>query len=129
MWGWFHCLTSKDWSAGFAHGAPTVAGTIRGLRRTEAGALAVLAPTARKVALRVKRLPGAAAAFRKALQAGRAQGALAGRIRHGSGRIPAGEPMVVIAALARSRRDALIAVETMLNALKGVAERRDESKA
>lgn len=110
-------------------GAPKFDRALRGLSQDDTGAIAMLAPTARDVALDVTPLSGAGDAFKKALRAGRAQGAVSGRILHGSGRIRAGQPMVVVAAAARSRQDALMSVQIMLNALKGVALRRDVSKA
>lgn len=122
-------MARADFSARFVRGAPTVEEAVRGLRRRDAGALAVLAPTARDVGLVVQRLPAAPGVFRRALREGRSQGALAARIRHGTGRIPAGAPMVVVAAAAQSRQDALVSVQAMLNALKGVAVRRDASRA
>ncbi len=120
---------ANSWDGGFVKGAPRFDRALRGLSQDDTGAVAMLAPTARDVALHVTPLSGAATAFKKALRAGRAQGAHAGRIIHGSGRIRAGQPMVVVAAAARSRQDALMSVQTMLNALKGVALRRDASKA
>ncbi|HLE46792.1 MAG TPA: molybdenum cofactor biosynthesis protein MoaE [Candidatus Thermoplasmatota archaeon] len=117
------------WDGAFVRGAPSIARAVRGLASEATGALAVLAPTARDGDLLVKAQSKAHGAFRRALRAGKAQGALSARILHGTGRIPAGSPMVVVAAAARSRRDALVAVELMLNGLKGVAVRRDASKA
>ena len=117
------------WDGGFVKGAPKYERALRGLSQDDTGAVAMLAPTARDVALHVTPLSGAGPAFKKALRAGRAQGAFAGRILHGSGRIRAGQPMVVVAAAARSRQDAIMSVQTMLNSLKGVAVRRDVSKA
>lgn len=108
-------------------GAPNLSRAVRGLGRADAGAIAILAPTAKDVGLDVAPQRGSAAGFRRALREGRRQGALGARIWHGSGRIPAGRPMVVVAAVAPSRRDATLAVESMLNALKGVATRRDAS--
>lgn len=98
---------------------------MKGLRDDSAGALAVLAPTARAVDLLVTAKPRTSSIFQRALRAGKQNGAIAGRILHGTGRIRAGDPMVVVAALAPSRADAMTAVESMLIALKGVALRRD----
>jgi molybdopterin synthase catalytic subunit len=120
-------VTPKAWDGGFVRGSPAVARAVRGMNDPNAGAIAVLAPTAKQVDLLVSAQPRAQAVFRRALRVARDQGALAGRILHGTGRIPAGHPMVVVAALGRSRADAMIAVESMLNALKGVAVRRDAS--
>ncbi|MBI2077835.1 MAG: molybdenum cofactor biosynthesis protein MoaE [Euryarchaeota archaeon] len=122
-------MARRVWDGGFVRGAPAIVRAVRGLTSVDAGALAVLAPTARDEDLLVEAKPRTQATFRRALRAGRSQGALSGRILHGTGRIPAGRPMVVVAAAARSRKDALIAVEIMLNSLKGVAVRRDASKA
>jgi molybdopterin synthase catalytic subunit len=122
-------LVANTWNGGFVKGAPKFERALRGLSRDDAGAVALLAPTARDVALDVTPLTGSKARFARALKAGRAQGALAGRILHGTGTIRAGQPMVVVAAAARSRQDAMMSVQTMLNALKGVALRRDASKA
>ena len=121
-------MARREWQGGFVRGAPTVDRAVDGLLRPDAGALAVLAPMARDVDLMIIKRAGTSKIFQRALQEGRSQGALAGRILHGTGRIPAGRPMVVLAAVARNRKDSLLAVETMLNALKGVADRRDASK-
>lgn len=120
-------MSTPAWDGGFVRGAPSFARALNGLSRPDAGAIVVLAPTARDVDLWVVPQPKAGPAFRRALRAGRSQGAMAGRIWHGTGRIRKGRPMVIVAAAARSRKDALVAVEIMLNALKGVALRRDES--
>lgn len=120
-------MSTPAWDGGFVRGAPSFARALNGLSRPDAGAIVVLAPTARDVDLWVVPQPKAGPAFRRALRAGRSQGAVAGRIWHGTGRIRKGRPMVIVAAAARSRKDALVAVEIMLNALKGVALRRDES--
>lgn len=117
------------WEGGFVKGVPKVEHALRGLTRDDAGAIAMLAPTARDLALDVTPIPGSAAKFKRALKAGRNQGALAARILHGSGRIPAGRPMVVVAAVARNRQDAVSSVQAMLIALTGVAKRLDVSKA
>ena len=114
---------------GFVRGSPKLDASLRGLWRDDSGALAVLAPTAKDVDLKVKARKGSDAIFKRALREGKIQGALAGRIWHGTGTIPAGRPMVVVAAVARSRQDAMVAVQAMLNTLKGVAERHDASKA
>lgn len=118
-------MAQRSWQGGFVKGSPLLSRCLSGLGHPEGGALAVLAPCAKGSALEVRAMPGAASVFRRALKAGRAQGALQGRIVHGTGRIPAGKPMVVVAAVAASRGDARVAVESMLNALKGVALRRD----
>lgn len=118
-------MTLGPWRGGFVKGSPTLSRCLAGLGHPQGGALAVLAPCAKGSALQVQALPGAARVFARALKAGRAQGALQGRIVHGTGRIGAGRPMVVVAAVAPSRGDARVAVESMLNALKGVALRRD----
>jgi molybdopterin synthase catalytic subunit len=118
-------VTAKAWAGGFVRGSPAVARAVQGLNDRTAGALAVLAPTARDVDLLVTAKPRTQSIFQRALRAGKSQGAIGGRILHGTGRIPAGRPMVVVAALAESRADAMVAVESMLFALKGVARRRD----
>jgi molybdopterin synthase catalytic subunit len=122
-------FVQRAWQGKFVEGAPKPEQALRGLARTDAGAIAMLSPTARDVALRVTPIHGAGVRFNRALKAGKTQGALAGRILHGTGRIAAGKPMVVVAACARSRQEALMAVQSMLNALKGVATRQNESKA
>lgn len=119
-------MVSSAWQGGFVRGSPNLGRCLGGLGDPQGGAVAVLAPCAKDSALRVTPMARSSAAFTRALKAGRAQGALRGRIVHGSGRIAPGRPMVVVAAVARSRSDAIVAVESMLNALKGVATRRDE---
>lgn len=118
-------MASVSWRAGFVKGSPSIPRSLAGLGHVEGGALAVLAPSAKGSPMEVTPQAGAARVFQRALRIGRQQGALQGRILHGTGRIPAGKPMVVVAAVAPSRSDALVAVESMLNALKGVATRRD----